>query len=176
MSLFVLPDTVRRGLLAWAESVMASRPPDFVIGPAGDPYLQRWHLVRSQAHASVYVHRILRSDDDRALHDHRSDNVSIILKGGYLEIVPRTWAIPLVPADTQQTRAIFHGQGEVFDRAAEAAHRLEVEPGAEVITLFITGPTAREWGFWCPQGWRRWQDFVAADDAGSIGPGCGGAS
>jgi hypothetical protein len=41
------------------------------------------------------------------------------------------------------------------------------------LTLFITGPKVREWGFHCPQGFVHWRDFVHPDDPGGIGPGCG---
>lgn len=168
-----LPETIRLGLLALAEAEMARRPPDFVIGPRDNPYLLRWHLVKRDDAASLYIHRILRSDDDRALHDHRGDNVSIILRGGYCEVTPQGNAIPRDAAAAQRHSQDYHGAGEVLDRAAEAAHRLVLEPGEEAVTLFITAPTCREWGFWCPQGWRRWQDFVAKDDPGAVGPGCG---
>lgn len=171
-----LPETVRLGLLALAEAEMARRPPDFIIGDPADPYMLRWHLAKSETAASVYIHRILRSDDDRALHDHRGDNVSVILKGGYCEVTPRGCAIPGSPAEAQNTTIEFHGEGDVLDRAAEAAHRLVLEPGAEAVTLFITAPTCRAWGFWCPQGWRHWRDFVAPGNAGAVGPGCGEAA
>lgn len=174
--MMMLPETVRLGLLALAEGVMASRAPDFIIGSPERPYMLRWHLVKSQTTASVYIHRILRSDDDRALHDHRGDNVSVILKGGYVEVTPRGCGIPRNAAAAQVHETAFYGAGQVLDRAAEAAHRLVLEPGEEVVTLFITAPTVREWGFWCPQGWTPWQDFVAKGDPGAIGPGCGEAA
>jgi hypothetical protein len=41
------------------------------------------------------------------------------------------------------------------------------------LTLFITGPKVREWGFWCPKGFVHWRDFVHPDDPGGVGPGCG---
>lgn len=40
-------------------------------------------------------------------------------------------------------------------------------------TLFITGRKEREWGFWCPQGFIRWQDFVDPKNSGKVGRGCG---
>lgn len=169
-----IPEDVRVGLLAVAEAIMASRPPDFVIGDPANPYMLRWHLVRSHQTASAYIHRILRSDDDRALHDHRGDNVSVILKGGYLEATPYGCSIPRTAAQAQEIVYAYHGAGEVLDRAGEAAHRLVLEPGEEAVTLFVTAPTRREWGFWCPTGWIPWQQFVDMKDPGAVGPGCGG--
>ncbi len=33
------------------------------------PYLHRWYLLRT-ARVAVFVHKFVRSDEDRALHDH----------------------------------------------------------------------------------------------------------
>ncbi|MDN5849106.1 MAG: hypothetical protein L0H63_05630, partial [Nitrococcus sp.] len=57
-------------------------------------------------------------------------------------------------------------------RRARSAHRLALIDAEPVITLFITGPRVREWGFHCPQGWRHWRAFTAADNPGRIGRGC----
>ena len=57
-------------------------------------------------------------------------------------------------------------------REAEAAHRLEVIPGGRAVSLFITGPTVREWGFHCPKGWVLWSLFVDDKDTGKVGQGC----
>ena len=51
---------------------------------AGDPYLVRWSLDAGRF-GSVKLHHILRSDDDRDLHDHPWSFVSVILRGGYWE-------------------------------------------------------------------------------------------
>lgn len=147
-----------RELHVWAVQRMRQAP-DFVIGPAEAPYLRRWWIVPRNGLCNVYLHEILRSDDDRALHDHPWANTSLLLAGGYIEHTPEG---PFV------RRA-----GDVVTRPAETLHRLEVAPGARAISLFMTGPKVREWGFSCPQGWVHWEDFTAADDKGQIGRGCG---
>ncbi len=41
-------------------------------------------------------------------------------------------------------------------------------------TIFLFGPTVRDWGFHCPQrGWVHWREFTAADKPGEVGRGCG---
>jgi hypothetical protein len=133
------------------------RAPDFVIGPPADPYLERWWLIPRNRWFNVYLHRFRHSDDDRALHDHPWWNVSILLRGEYVEITPKgEWV----------RRA-----GAVVFRAARAAHRIELRKG-HVWTLFLTGPVVREWGFLCPKGWRHWRDFVSLSNPGEAGPGC----
>jgi hypothetical protein len=172
-----------------------SRTPDFVIGNPAEPYLKRWYIIPRNRYFNIYLHQILRSDDDRALHDHPWWNVSFILKGGYWEHcrmvspfdggydVIRKWRAP----------------GSIVCRRATAAHRLELfiedrtysirrDPDGMMRahhakhprpcwSLFITGPKVREWGFLCPKGWRHWREFIGLPSGEATGaergPGCG---
>jgi hypothetical protein len=83
-----LPRLLLRPLLRFAEKVMASRDPDFIIGGQANPYLLRWWIIPRNRFFNIYLHRFLRSDDDRALHDHSWCNVSILLDGAYYEYMP----------------------------------------------------------------------------------------
>jgi hypothetical protein len=65
------------------------REPDCVIGPPDNPYLRRWWLIPRNRWFNLYLHNILRDDDDRALHDHPWANLSILLRGAYREVTPR---------------------------------------------------------------------------------------
>jgi hypothetical protein len=148
------------------------RSPDFVIGGAEKPYLRRWWLIPRNRFFNIYLHNIMRSDDDRALHDHPWINLSILLRGAYVEHLPRGWKL---------RRA-----GQFVLRGPRSAHRLElITPefypntstlcpylAGECWTLFITGPRLRTWGFHCPQGFVPWQAFTAPGATGEIGKGC----
>lgn len=135
------------------------RAPDFIIGPHDAPYLRRWWIIPRNRFFNIYLHNFLKSDDDRALHDHMYVNASILLKGYYLEHTKRG----------QFTRKRWH----IYFRRPSTAHRVEILPECpSVWTLFITGPRVRDWGFHCPNGWRHWKEFVDARDAGQIGRGC----
>lgn len=160
-----LPQWLLARLRRWADDRMRLAP-DFVIGTPADPYLIRWWAIPRNRWFNVYLHEIRRSDDDRALHDHPWGNCSIILRGSYLEHRIAAGGVQLVEK---------RGEGSVTFRGPRAAHRLEVVPGAEpTISLFITGPILRHWGFHCPQaGWRHWQDFTSSDNSAQIGRGCG---
>lgn len=167
------------------------REPDFVIGPKDRPYIWRWFLTPWSGHEvdpakphwldwfklrcpHVYLHNVKRSDDDRALHDHPWANLSIVLLGGYYEHVPLH---PVGHAEgwDRRERRIWRGPGSIVWRRAYQAHRLEIMKGAphETWTLFLTGPKVREWGFWCPLGWRHWKEFTAPSNSGEAGRGCG---
>lgn len=154
------------------------RPPDFVIGGPERPYMLRWWLIPKNRYFNVYLHKILRDDDDRALHDHPWWNVSIVLKGSYDEVVPNFKALktPFTRMADTPTVTKRRGPGSVIFRRATTCHRLviPVQGGGQKYcwSLFITGPTIRKWGFHCPQGWKYYRDYVAPDDKGAVGKGC----
>jgi hypothetical protein len=159
-----IPSFLLRRLDRWARERVHGRDPDFVIGGLDDPYMLRWWVLPRNRWFNIYLHRILRSDDDRALHDHPWPNASIVVRGRYVE-------------HTIQAGGVHHmtlrGAGDVVGRGPRAAHRLEVLPGDPAMTIFVTGPILRHWGFHCPEaGWRHWKDFVGMDK-GSVGRGCG---
>lgn len=149
------------------------RKPDFIIGGPDRPYMLRWWVLPRNRWFNIYLHKILRDDDDRALHDHPWWNVSILLRGAYREIMPDFSERPTVHTRIADLPVItrLRGPGSIVFRLPNTSHRLEVAQGP-VWSLFITGPRVREWGFHCPQGWRMWRDFVATDDVGAVGRGC----
>lgn len=145
-----------------AAAIMAmgrrGREPSFVIGGGERPYLRRWWVIPRNRFFNIYLHEFLRDDDDRALHDHPWINLSILLRGQYVEHTA---------AGKTLRRA-----GAIKLRLPTAAHRIELVDGQPCWTLFITGPRVREWGFLCPQGWRHWRDFTAGKNGEVIGRGC----
>lgn len=149
----------RRKLLCIADR----RDPDFIIGSADNPYMLRWWVIPRNRLFNIYLHQFLRSDDDRALHDHPWWNLSWILEGTYTE-------------HTIASGGVHHHkryeQGALRFRAPRTAHRVELT-GGPCWTLFITGPVLRTWGFHCPNGWRPWREFVDERDTGKVGRGCG---
>ena len=117
-----------------------------------------------------YLHCFLRDDDDRALHDHPSCAVSLMLSSGYIEHT--------IDAGGIHRRRLIEA-GAIRLMPTRHAHRIELEratPSGLPVpcwTLFMFGPVVREWGFHCPeQGWIHWRKFTAAGKPGEIGPGC----
>lgn len=150
-----LPSATIEQMQVWARGIMV-RSPDFVIG---DDYLRRWWLVPRNPWCNVYLHEIRKSDDDRAMHDHPWANRSVLIEGCYIEHTPEG--------------LFWRMAGDVVERGAETLHRLELMPGASAVSLFMTGPKVREWGFACPQGWVHWADFTDPANPGQPGRGCG---
>ncbi|HUT76245.1 MAG TPA: hypothetical protein VM285_01070 [Polyangia bacterium] len=147
-----------RRLRHWARRLTESRPPDVVIGDPAAPYMRRWWAIPRNRVCNVYVHKVLRPDDDRAPHDHPWVNVSIVLAGSYFEVTPKWSAVRMA--------------GDIVFRWPRSLHRL-ANPYPGTLTLFITGPTVREWGFQCPNRWVPWREFVKPGAPGEIGRGCG---
>lgn len=159
-----LPRFLVRRLEEWADWRMF-REPNLFIGGIVNPYLVRWYILPRNPVFNVYLHRVLRSDDDRALHDHPWINLSILIKGEYVEHTIDDGGI---------NRRVVRRAGDLKLRRATAAHRLEVIPGVECWTIFITGPRLRSWGFHCPfTGWKHWRDFTEGTNGELIGRGCG---
>jgi hypothetical protein len=152
------------------------RKPDLVIGDP--PQTLRWHLFHRWG-LQVSLHRWLKSDTDRALHDHSADNISILLSGCYIEWFftpssdPRWRPDVPFPAYERRVRIPF----VPYFRKAETPHRVELVNGP-VWTLWIRFKPRREWGFWCPKGWKYWREYVAEREGyyktgvSTVGKGC----
>lgn len=147
-----------RRLHGWAARYMLEHHPDQIIGGIESPYLYRWHLRRRtdgegrvrKLWWNVYLHEIVRDDDDRALHDHPFPSMSIIIEGPLAEV-----------RRTRRGDTIRHFEdGDIVFRTARATHRLFLpDYGLPARTIFVIGPRVRRWGFFCKDGWVHWKQF-----------------
>lgn len=143
--------------------ILLSGKPHFVIGGDDAPYMLRWYLIPRNPLFNIYLHKFMRDDDDRALHDHPWWFVSLILKGCYVE--------------KTETGHLHRTRGEIAYRPATHRHRVILERRSNgdikpCWTLVMTGRKKRTWGFWCPKGFVPWFDFVDQNDSGNTGKGC----
>ena len=151
-----------RLLLPPARRLAARRPPDFVVQrEEGAVYLIRWWILPRNDWLNLYLHQMLR-DDDAVLHDHPYASVSLVLTDGLTERYAEE------PEDEEYYQSVGDHvgavrfvrvlrQGDVVRRSSRLAHQLLVR--GEAWTLFATGPRIREWGFWCPKGWKHNREF-----------------
>jgi hypothetical protein len=135
------------------------KPWFFPIGIGGtpnSPYLRRWMLFPRGRWPNIYLHHTLHDDDDRALHDHPYWNVSVILRGGYVECYYDE--APLHGASSPIMKSKFRRPGDVIMRRATDPHRLSLPDKSKgAWSLFITGRRRREFGYWCVDtGTARW--------------------
>lgn len=146
-------------------------------------YMQRWWLVpypdRKYAHGcgpvrfrdrpfawllqkagiSSRVHHILRSDKD-VPHDHPSWSLSVILRGGYFEVIP---VYDIFGCQVGVKRK-WCGPGSILFRRADKLHRLELPEGQTCWSIFTVGRKCRKWGYRCPDG--RWLPHEEFDKTG----------
>ncbi|SKM28902.1 hypothetical protein [Mycobacteroides abscessus] len=129
----------------WFRKLIHGQPHQ-IIGGNDDPYLLRWYLIPRNPVLNIYLHQFLRSDDDRALHDRPWWFWSMVLLGHYYE-------------HRADGRRIKRHAGSIAYRRAETRHRVELPTSNDpfsllsredsCVTLVITGPRVRVWGFWC---------------------------
>lgn len=153
------------GPLATKSKRFFKRPPDYVVGKPDDPYLLRWWVIPRNPFFNVYLHQFLKDDESPDYHDHPWFNITVVLRGRYLEFV--------------KGKGVFSRRaGHVVFRLPSTAHRIltchdvgERKP-VETITLFITGPRVRQWGFFCGERWVPWQRYTDPKNPGIRGRGC----
>jgi len=178
-----LPPSLTAKLLRWHDAKTSARPYDIRIPTnASIPaYMLRWWHIKRNAFFNCYLHHVLRSDDDTALHDHPWWNFSIVLSGGYYEhtierggVHTQRW---FGPGSMQ-----FRPRGSCAHRLQLPTERIDDAPMIQMaqsvdldltnyrnrqvempaITIFVTGPVLRRWGFHHPERWvdaYEWDDF-----------------
>lgn len=165
-SSFITRWLARRLLARFQRTVVYERSPDLVIGRATEvePYMLRWHLIPRNRWLNVYLHHVLRNDDD-VMHDHPFASLSLCLAGNLGEAYRKpNDALPFFRTMTC---------GDIVYRSATHTHRLYLEDDRPAWTIFLTGPRVRSWGFHCPKGWKPWREYCDARDRGQVGAGCG---
>ena len=161
---------MRIGALEWCL-------PRRVIGDVDGrpPLLIRWVLFRCPWFG-VYLHKLCRSDYDRALHDHPWGFWSFVLWGSYDEVFDASRL-----EGFERTETTRRARWSLAYRPATWRHRVIISEGRPAWTLLLVEPRSRPWGFWVRQGaaagsaivslvtWCHWRHFdtsrnICADD------------
>ena len=166
------------GLMRWCErngrvlKITGAQGPD-------DVYLIRYYIVKHKW-CNIFIHQFLRSDKDD-LHDHPWDFVTYLVRGQYTEQRYNT-ELNTVQV-TKRSNYVYDDfmtdvrlkENTFVYRKATDQHRVvvkedlkEVDKHKAALTLFISGPTKREWGFWkeehTPGGilraWTPWRKYL----------------
>ena len=125
------------------------------IGTPEAPYLDRLRLFQTPWFG-LYLHRIHRPDIDPDPHDHPWWFASVVLCGGYTELV---WPDKTTRGGSGTTRCRIRKRWSLRHLNRKAAHMITETDGL-LWTLVLTGPRRSTWGFWTPDGFVRWQDYV----------------
>lgn len=161
-------------LIAYLNHV--NKTPYYHLGSEqGGLYMERdWLIPKSEDKPAARVHRIHRSDLDRAAHNHPWNHFSVILEHGYYELVPSPngqedfSAIPeemhwLIGSE-EPLFAIRRRKGDVVFRTPEMRHKLVVlSDDQKPLTLFVTAPKSKDWGFFTKEGFVIHTQYLKAD-------------
>ena len=133
---------VRNALRAYASAL----PVKEFRGADGDVYMRRYKVFKSsaeRAELSIYLHQILRPDEDIEYHNHPWEwGYAFILYGGYVEhrqIRSQLEERVHVPEDVVQL-----GRNV---RLGREFHRVHALLKGESWSVCIVGPKMRNWGF-----------------------------
>ncbi len=144
----------------------AQRTPYLHIVKEGRVYMERWWLFNPYDHAtrqpryrwcpvSIRVHRILKADDDRHLHDHPWNARTLILEGSYVEEGP-----DVVPG--RRARRLRRA-GDTARIGFGRFHRIAHVSDGGATTLFISGRYRGTWGFRVDGKKVPWRQYLGMD-------------
>jgi hypothetical protein len=135
----------------------------FQVTKSGQPYLDRLRVFQTPLFG-LYLHRIHTPDVDRDPHNHPWWFASLVLSGGYDELVwdhPEDIGRPM-PRNVIR-RARSRGRFSLRSIRRSEAHRITDVRGV-LWTLVLTGPRRASWGFWTPRGFMDWRDYPAVGE------------
>lgn len=124
--------------------------PSEVIGGHADPMLLRWNIFRVWNFPRIFLYKFLRSDDDRAPHDHPWWFISILLRGTYIEHLNGKIKVRSSPSIAFRTTKDQH-RIELLWHYVDTEH-YGYQAGWQAVptwSIIITGRPVRRWGFWC---------------------------
>lgn len=113
-----------------------------------EPYLTRYYLFlkdRKWFPFNVFLHNFHKGDLDD-LHDHPWPFITFIIKGGYWEHTP--------------DGKFWRGPGSIRMASSDQLHRVELEPGVDVWTIFVPGPHVKDWGFVDNGKWKQHEEYL----------------
>lgn len=160
-------------------------------------YLRRFYLFRSRwlglNFGDVYLHHIVRSDDDPDPHDHPWSFLGFILKGGYRDDQYR-WHVPGLTLETDFSvktdgsgrsyvdRRIIYSAGRregpfpetvkplsIIRRPATHIHKVIVPEGKTAWTLIFTTGYGRDWNFITEKGPVMWRKYLGIPEGIDVG-------
>lgn len=153
----------------WIDGVQGKRSPMWAFMqrmtipcPNGEIYLARIRLIQTPWFG-ILLHDIYEPDMDRDPHDHPWTFWSLVLRGGYKEML---WSYPN-HLDSWKYRV--HSRFSIHRMDTDKAHMI-TELFGPTRTLIFHGPRVRKWGFWSripgtgETRWIHWKDYIEHRD------------
>ena len=117
-----------------------------------EPYLDRLRVLVTPLF-SVYLHHIHKDDGLRAAHDHPWKFWSLVLTGGYTEVVH------LDKMDFSRSELRTHKRWSFHGMSTRAAHRIDAIDKPLWTLVFAGPPVNAGWGFFPDGKFVPWQEY-----------------
>lgn len=166
----------RPAVVDWLICRAMRTPYVHITGPDGTVYMERYWLLNPYDPntsggekrgwrallPSVRLHRIMREDQDRHMHDHPWNARTFILRGWYWEVRPHGIEHALHPWGSDGVH-IKRSAGDTARLNFGEYHRITSVPAGGVWTLFITGKKRGTWGFLVDGVKVQWRAYLGLD-------------
>jgi hypothetical protein len=122
-----------------------------IVSKEGKVHFRRWRILATPWF-NIYIHNILRSDEEAHPHDHPWNFLSFVLKGGYSEEWLHFYedkayqkGAPLLKSVRRPGTFVYHD--------AKDFHKLTLLKGSAWTLVFTFGKRRPSWGYQTEQGW-----------------------
>jgi|SRR6478736_2172133 len=120
-------------------------------------YLRRHRLIQTPWFA-LFLHHIHQPDHDPDPHDHPFNFWSLVVRGGYDEVLHTERREGALRPAVKKT----HGWLSFHKMSKQDAHRIiSIKP--DTWTLVFVGKRTKSWGYWTEDGFINFKDYLAAN-------------
>lgn len=137
-----------------------------IISKEGVVHFRRYRLL-STPWFNIYIHNILKSDEDRDPHDHPWGFIVFMFWGSYQEDWLgayedyRYWA-------GQPLRTSIRSIGSLFAHAAKDFHKITLRSKSVWTLVFASGRKRPGWGYQTRKGWIHFKEYRQLKNEGKL--------
>jgi hypothetical protein len=131
-----------------------------ITSKEGKVHFRRYRLLATPWF-NIYIHQILKSDEEAHFHDHPWNFWSFILKGGYKEI--SSYAID----KWREIHTNYYLRHSLVHHKRNDAHKLTLMSSC-VWTLVLTYGEWKTWGYQTEAGWIDFKSYRGLKDEGKF--------
>jgi hypothetical protein len=143
-----------------------------IVSKEGVVHFRRYRLL-STPWFNLYVHNILRSDEDKDPHDHPFGFIALMFWGSYLEEWRcakedyRYWAPPK-GFDNPLEKSV-RSIGSLYYHAAKDFHRITLCSPSVWTLVLASGRKRPGWGYQTKNGWVHFKEYRQLKNEGKFG-------
>jgi hypothetical protein len=137
-----------------------------IVSKEGVVHFRRYRLL-STPWFNIYIHNILKSDEDAHPHDHPWGFIALMFWGSYLEEWLgayedyRYWAGTELRQDVRSIGSLYYHQAKDF-------HKITLRSPSVWTLVFASGRKRPGWGYQTRQGWIHFKDYRQLKNEGKL--------